>query len=935
MPDCTDKQVDSVLKQALVLSDEDRETFLDETCGDDASFRRYVDWLLLAGEADDSLLQPGGGMAGPLWEDLKENSRPMDELKPGEEVGVHRIVRRIGVGGMATVYLAERIDGQIEQQVALKILDARNLDESQQRFQQERQILASLDHPNIARLLDAGLTSSGRPYVAMEYIDGQSIDTYCDTERLKIDARLRLFRKVAAAVQYAHRSLIIHRDIKPSNILVTADGVPKLLDFGIAKLLETDILPHAAPMTRAALPMTPEYASPEQIRGGPMTVAADIYQLGCLLYELLCGSPPYDTAPGDIAALVEAITLHNPAAPSRRVATVANSDIGDGESSPWTLRTTTPIRLRKRLRGDLDRIVLKALHKDPDKRYTSAARLAADVECVLTGHPVSARPDTTFYLLRKFVQRHILTVAVSMTAIVAVIIGASGFTYRLAEEKKLAELEASKAREVVSFMNDLFDASNPWSEADRNITVREVLDKGLVKLSNNLDTQPAVKAELLYHIGFAYQQLGDYDTAESVFKEALVAHQHLAGGEYENYLLTLIRLSDTHRIQGRYAEAEELARQAYDTASTALGENSLLSARALIVLSNAASELGRLSEAEQLQRRAMYLSERIDGLEPEVYATTQNNLGYTLLLLARPVEAIENLKLAYTRYIEIFGEKHPNTLLVGMNTATAYSALGKFTEAKERFYEVIALGTVVLGAEHSFTVTCKHRLAVLLSTLGDHAAAAAMLREVVEDRIHTLGLEHPYTFRPQMDLAMAIAHLGEYQEAESILRTVLAAYSRTLGAAHFNTIRAHSALGTVMRLAGECEEAEYHLQKALAGKLSEPRMGLAGIVPEQMGLARVYLAIDEPERARGVFSDTMERIDELQPLDMLRGELLQVWGTTLARLGETQRAEAALLESQDILITAYGNEYHMTQQTAKSLAELHELLGSSSETERY
>src|SRR5690606_13730838 len=378
-------EVDAVLKRALELPCSEREQFLDQTCGD-ANLRQTVERMLQEAESDDNLLRPGGGASGPVWEALARELPPTAfDFESGDRIGAWRVLRVLGRGGMATVYLAERAGGQFEQLVALKVLDvSRNFDALVARFAQERRILARLEHPNIARMIDGGATRTGQPYVVMEYVEGEPIDLHCDRLSLGFEERIRLFTHVANAVQYAHSHLIVHRDIKPSNILINGNGEPKLLDFGIAKLLDPE---SSAPETRSALhPMTPEYASPEQVRGEPLTTASDVYQLGFLLYHRLTGSSPYNVDRRNVAAMVQAICQSQPARPS-----------GSIVSEAAAARGTTPERLRRRLSGDLDTILLTTLRKNPARRYPSVIQLNEDLRRHLAGLPVTARPPTLRY----------------------------------------------------------------------------------------------------------------------------------------------------------------------------------------------------------------------------------------------------------------------------------------------------------------------------------------------------------------------------------------------------------------------------------------------------------------------------------------------------------------------------------------------------------
>ncbi|HXU46378.1 MAG TPA: serine/threonine-protein kinase, partial [Thermoanaerobaculia bacterium] len=387
------QRVQDLLEVAFERSEDERGAFLAESCGEDEALRSEVEAMLaLETELGDFIETPVFDLPGDSG------------LEPGSRLGPYRIVSELGRGGMGAVYLAERADSEYEKKVAIKLLKrGLDTDELIRRFRGERQILARLDHPNIGRLLDGGTTGDGRPYLVMDYVVGRPIDAYCSERNLPLPERLRLFGQVCRAVHFAHQNLVVHRDLKPGNILVTADGSPKLLDFGIAKLIEDDAEPFA---TVAALKMmTTEFASPEQVRGEPVTTATDVYSLGALLYRLLVGRSPYRPVTEGRAALAEAVCEQTPIRPSLAAAEGPEADRDAG----------------KRLRGDLDNIVLRALQKDPARRYESAEQLASDVQRHLDGLPVLARPDSLGYRVGKFVNRHRMGVGLAAAALVAVL----------------------------------------------------------------------------------------------------------------------------------------------------------------------------------------------------------------------------------------------------------------------------------------------------------------------------------------------------------------------------------------------------------------------------------------------------------------------------------------------------------------------------------
>src|SRR6202795_1516972 len=427
----------------------------------------------------------------------------------GDRIGPYRVLRTLGTGGMGEVYLAERADAQFEQQVAIKVVHGGALGSGMHyRLKQERQILAQLDHPNIAHLLDGGSLPDGRAYIVMEYVDGIAIDAYCDSNRLDVAARLTLFQTVCAAVHYAHQNLIVHRDLKPSNILVTATGVPKLLDFGIAKLLdERQAGHHTVAVTHADIRvMTPDHASPEQVRGQAITTSSDVYVLGVLLYKLLAGTGPFFIASTRLTDIERAICEKDPSLPSQAVNTDHTEVRGIAEA-----RNTTAKRLRRTLRRDLDNRGRMAIRKEPERRYGSSQQMAGDIQRYLEGKPVIASRDTMAYRSAKFVRRHWLPVAAGVS-VVFLILAFATTTYvqslriaagrdRVAEQRAVAERERSRAEEVSSFLVNLFKLSDPQENRGNQVTARELLDSGAKRLRAGLQDQPATKAALLSTVG--------------------------------------------------------------------------------------------------------------------------------------------------------------------------------------------------------------------------------------------------------------------------------------------------------------------------------------------------------------------------------------------------------------------------------------------------
>jgi len=573
------EEIEPLLDRAIELPPEERDAFLDAACAADQDLRSRIEALLRADvEAGTFLDKPALEQSAPLVAAL------YDDPLAGRQIGAYRILRESGRGGMGVVYLAERADGQFQQQVALKLIK-RGMDSDAilQRFLHERQILARLQHPNVARLLDGGVTAEGQPYFAMEHVDGKPLTTYCDERRLGIEARLGLFLTACAAVQYAHQNLVVHRDLKPSNMLVTETGELKLVDFGIAKLLGGEA-GEATVTGLGSRAMTPEYASPEQLRGEPVTTAADVYALGVMLYELLVGRRPHELARADPDAMARLAAVE-PVRPSMAVVRPASRDgsmAAVPETTPESVgrdRGTRPERLRRRLAGDLDTICLKALQREPERRYASVQALLDDVQRHLSELPVLARPDTFAYRASRFVGRHRIG-ATAAAAIAALLIGFSAVTAvqsaRIREQANRIGRERDKAEEVKEFVQSLFETSNPLVEAKGDaITARDLLERGVERIDEELGGQPDVQAEMLSVIGTAYTELGRYDRAGALLERALDLRRKALGREHVDVARSMHELASTLRQKGDYAGSERLHREALAMQRKLFGEEHL------------------------------------------------------------------------------------------------------------------------------------------------------------------------------------------------------------------------------------------------------------------------------------------------------------------------------------------------------------------------
>jgi serine/threonine-protein kinase len=587
------KAAQDLFHRAAELEGAAREAFLDEACSESPALREIVNGLLSGDQSAPEWLDRGADDASGILDSDVTGALP-------ERIGPYRVVGVLGSGGMGTVYEGERQD-DFSMRVALKSVRPGAVShELLQRFQRERQILASLEHPSIARLLDGGEGPDGRPWFAMEYVDGEPIDEWCDNRKLDVRARVRLFLSVCRAVQYAHANLVLHRDLKPSNILVAGNGEPKLLDFGIARLLEADVDPG---LTRDPnrQPLTPEYASPEQFREEPLTTASDVYQLGLMLYRLLTGRAPHPAGIRD-RELARLRTERQPTWPS---ATVLHTPAGAGEDPPpsademASLRGVTPERLSRRLKGDLDTIVLKALRPEPGERYVSAEALADDLERHLGGRPVRARPPSLAYLAGRFIGRHRAAVAAASVALLA-ILGASATAVHQA---RTAAAERDMATETAAFLEDLLTAPDPFQgglgPAD-SVRMVDFIRYADDRIRNGLTDRPRTRARMLTLLGRVQMNLGDGERSVAALREAVEANRSVFGPDAQETVQALRSLGFSLSETGAPEEAEATLQEALRAQIALTGEESLPAASIQELLARRFLDARRLDDAEPL-----------------------------------------------------------------------------------------------------------------------------------------------------------------------------------------------------------------------------------------------------------------------------------------------------------------------------------------------
>lgn len=780
------QQIEALFDAALDLDDDARRALLDRACADEPDLRREVERLLQAEAASPAFLNMSAvDYAAPMLPEAPD----MDEA--GLQMGAYRLVREIGRGGMGRVFLAERADGQFEQQVALKLIHTGVASEPlRRRFLQERQILARLQHPGIARLIDGGTTGTGQPYLVMEYVAGKPIHTYSDAHRLSITARLRLFGKVCEAVQYAHQNLIVHRDLKPSNILVTDRGEVKLLDFGIAKLLESNA---AEVLTRTGVPaMTPEYAAPEQVRGGAITTATDVYSLGVILYELLSGHRPYRIRSLSPADMERVICETAPPRPSTAATQTEERDALDEdaitpEAVSWA-RSTQPERLQRRLIGDLDMIVAKALAKEPDRRYATAAQLGQDLKRHLAGLPVEAQGDTLRYRLRKFVRRHQWGVAMAATFVLLLAGFGTLYTVQVTQERNRAQREAEKSARVTEYLLGLFEGSDPSVAQGDTITARELLARGVAR-ADALADQPDVQATLLGTTGHIHFNLGNWDQAEVLLRRTLHIWEGVSDTDPEAINEAKLGLARTLELQNRLEESQELYRSLAEAPGTS-GEGTTR-ARALYGLFTSLHALGEAEEADSVFRIwAATVEDAPPGADPRV-AQGMVQLGQMLWFRGDTVKAETLLRRGAEVHRAIYGNRHPNlgNALNAFGTLLTYLPPSAITDSVT--HEAVELHRLLFPDGHAQLSLSLSQRADYLQAHGRLTEAEALLREALGMEVPSEGQDGLAFMTRNRGLARVLIARGRFDEAESRLRDVRGWWEQNFGPDHPFTLSAY------------------------------------------------------------------------------------------------------------------------------------------------
>ncbi len=748
--------------EALNLDTKKRNILLDEKCGNDSEIKLEVLSLLHSLENTKDFLEKTLA---------KTETSEESFLDPylGKEIGNYIIDGEAGSGGMGIVYIGKRNDKEFEKKVAIKILKHGIASEYLlKRFQIERQTLANLQHPHIAQLLDGGRTNDGLPYLVMELIDGIPITEYCNQNKLSIEERLKLFRKVCDAVHFAHQNLIIHRDLKPGNILVKKDGIPKLLDFGIAKFIDENLVDNNEGLTRIGIwHLTPEYASPEQIKGERITITSDIYSLGVLLYQILTGAQPYKITNSSPAAISKIITEESVQKPSERVKQTSESKLEN--------KFLNPVKLSNNLKGDLDNIVSKAMHKDPLRRYVSVEQLSEDIRRHLIGLPVIAQKDTAGYRLSKFVLRHkvgfistVVFIVFLITSLIAIIWQANV----AASERDKAKLEAQKVVTVNKFLQDMLSSVDP-DEIGREVKVYDVLNRAAKNVKTELKDKPEIEAAIRRTLGNTYTNLGEYNLAKEHLERALQLDEKIYGKESENVAINLYDLAMYFHWIGDLKNADSLYNKSLSIFKKTLKEPTRDLALTLNGCALIKSDLGNYMGAVKQFKEALQILEKKFGKYDIDYASILNNLAITTHSLNDLDRAEKYYLEAQKIFIDLLGENRTEVASTYNNLAFIYLDKKDYRLAEENFIKSYNLKLKIKGTDHPDVGLALNNLGSVKFKLKNYKEAKDLYSKAIAQLMITLPDEHAWLANSYYGLGKTLIEMKDFKNAEMNLRHAL------------------------------------------------------------------------------------------------------------------------------------------------------------------
>jgi eukaryotic-like serine/threonine-protein kinase len=861
------QQIQDVFHHATGLSRQEQETFLQTRCGADHELFSAVRSMLVQDAAQDSLLDHNLG-------DLA-NKTVLSASLLTNEFGPYRIRRPLGEGGMGVVYLAERKD--LGTLVAIKVLrDAWLSPARRDRFASEQRTLGHLNHPSIARLYDAATLADGTPYFVMEYVEGVPLTQFCREHKCSIEQRLHLFRLVCEAVQHAHANAIIHRDLKPSNIFVKDDGSIRLLDFGIAKQVESFDLKVDQTMTGLRL-MTPAYAAPEQIRGDRIGIGTDVYSLGVILYELLTDELPFDLSGLTPVEAASIIAEHEPGRPSAAVRRKMLSDSPALNQNTW---------------ADLDVLCLTAMHKDPDRRYRSVEALIRDVDHYLNGEPLEARPDTLQYRSAKFMRRNRSAVATAAIVFAVIVAMAAFFTVRLQKARDAALAEAARTQRIQDFMTNLFQGGDATVGPSDSLRVVTMVDRG-VQQAKSLTRDPKVQSDLYLSLGDIYDKLGKFDQAESLLRSALDSRQKIFGKGTPEAAEAMVALSQVRSDQGQLDDAEKLARQALDMERNQLHEDDPAIAKALLAYGRVLGQKGNYAIAIQVLDEAVKI-ESAPGIAPTDFSSALSALA-----------------------------------------AAQYSA-GHYDIAKSLYNRLLAMHRSMFGEKHPLVAEDLESLGSIQQDLGFYPEAEQLQRQALEIDWSYYGTDHPTTALDMTTLGRSLQYEKKYDEADAVLHQALDIQERVLGPKHSSVADTLNELGNVAEMRDQLDDAEGYFKRVvdIYRAIYGDHHYYVAIAISNIG--SVNMDRKDYPRAEEIFRDVIRRFTEALGADNVNTGIARLrLGRTLLREGRPKDAQPETLAGYQILVKQTSNANSFIHSARKDLAAEYGALNEPQEASRF
>jgi len=882
------EKIKEIVGAALEREPGQRAAFLDEVCPRTNTLRAEVDSLLSAHAEAGNLSE------GALTVDTEAAS-------VSKVLGPYRLLQKLGEGGMGQVWLAEQIV-PVRRKVALKLIKGGMYDESAlRRFQSERQSLAIMDHPAIAKVFDAGATPDGQPYFAMEYVPGLAITDYCDQKKLRLRERLELFMRACEGVQHAHQKAIIHRDLKPANILVVeVDGkpVPRIIDFGLAKSVTPYLAGQSLDTQIGSFVGTPGYMSPEQADPAVQDVdtRTDVYSMGVILYELLSGFLPFDTIQWKklpLDQVLRHLREDDPVKPSTKV-----SSARDASAPKAQARGTETGQLVSSLRGDLDWITMKTLDKDRNRRYGTPSEIAADIGRYLNNEPIVARPASVGYRLRKYVRRH--SVAVTVAGGLFVLLGV--FAGLQAVQLRRITRERDRANRITEFMTNMFKVSQPSEARGNSITAREILDKSAKDIDTGLSKDSELQAKMMDTMGTVYRSLGLYPPSEALLSRSLAIKQARLGARDPETLSTAAGLASTLWNEGRFAEAEKLLRPTIEAQRRILGAENPATLRSMSDLAIVFHGQGHDADAEKLDRQIVEIERRVLGPEHPETLTSISNLALVLRDEGgRYAEAEKLNREVLDARRRTLGPDHPDTLRSIANLAfTLQSEGGRDAESESLIRGVLETQRRILGAEHPDTLRTIGTLAILLNRAGQRADGEQLMRELLEIQRRTQGSTSAGTLNTMSNLAATLVEEKKLAEAEQLGRQTLALQQEKYGTEHRDTLRTMLNLGATLQEEGKFADAEKMERQSLevAHKVLKPENGIVPVL-----LYNLSTILDKQGHRAESEKTLREAIESarkaLGPGDPNTPMFIYSLGGLLAREGRHEEALAALRQALD------------------------------------